>query len=107
VVLTGIKSHLDADLVSLKLVDATLVSELVRWLDAAIAAAKGGNSKALRSALQEARKLLKREYPDIDKENEEDLGDKGKQKSSRIDRLAAWVLDFDLRYIERRIPRTD
>jgi hypothetical protein len=103
VVLTGIKSHLDADLVSLKLVDATLVSELVRWLDAAIAAAKGGNSKALRSALQEARKLLKREYPDIDKENEEETDDKGKQKSSRIDRLAAWVLDFDLRYVEQRI----
>jgi hypothetical protein len=103
VVLTGIKSHLDTDLVKLKLVDPALVTELDRWLDAAVAAAKAGNSKALRSAIQEARRLLKREYPDIEREDGEDEGDKGKKQSSRIDRLAAWVLDFDMRYVERRI----
>jgi hypothetical protein len=103
IVLTNIQKHLDTDLISMKLVEPALVTELDRWLGAAIAAAGQGNTQALRTSLQEARKLLKREHADIDKDDDRDEDDKPTQIKSRIDKLAARVLDFDLRYVENRI----
>jgi hypothetical protein len=105
-VLASLKTHIDQDLVALKLVEPALVTELDRWLDAAIAAAKTGNSAALKVDIKELRKLLKREYEDVDKENAgEDFDDENKNKSAKrqIDKLAARVLDFDLKYVERLV----
>jgi hypothetical protein len=105
-VLTNIKKHLDTDLVSMKLVEPVLVSDLDRWLAAAIAAAKSGNSTALTADIKELRKLLKREHEDVDKENDgdgKDDDDKNKATKRQIDKLAARVLDFDLKYVERRV----
>lgn len=104
-ILTNIQKHLDTDIVNLKLVDSTLVVELDRWLTAAISAAKSGNDKALRADIHEARKLLKQEHEDVDKDDnlDQDDTDKATKTKSRIDRLAARVLDFDLRYVESRI----
>ncbi len=103
VVLAGIQKHLDTDLVSLKLVEPALVTDLDRWLGAAIAAAGQGNTQALRASLQEARKLLKQEHQDLDKDDDLDEDDKPTQIKPRIDKLAARALDFDLRYVENRI----
>jgi len=102
-VLTGIQKHLDTDLVTMKLVDPALITELDRWLGAAISAAGQGNTKALRASLQEARKLLLQEHQDLDKEDDNEEDNKPTQTKPRIDRLAARVLDFDLRYVESRI----
>jgi hypothetical protein len=106
VVLTGIKAHLDGDLVSMKLVDATLVADLDHWLAAAIAAAQTGNNKAEMNGVQQAQLLLKREYPDVDRDDG-DGGDQSDKRSSHIDQLAARVLDFDLRYVVERIDAGD
>ena len=103
VVLAGIQKHLDTDIVSMKLVDPVLVTDLDRWLGAAITAAGQGNTQALRASLQEARKLLKQEHQDLDKDDDLDEDDKPTQIKPRIDKLAARALDFDLRYVENRI----
>jgi hypothetical protein len=70
-ILASLKTHLDQDLVAMKLVEPSLVSELDRWLEAAITAAKAGNTPALKASLKEARKLLKREYADVDDDRDE------------------------------------
>jgi len=103
VVLVSLQKHLDTDLVNLKLVDPALVTELDRWLSAAISAADLGNTKALRASLQEARRLLKQEHQDLDKDDDRDEDDKPISTKYRISKLAARVLDFDLRYVESRI----
>lgn len=100
--LTGIKSHLDNDLATMKLVDPVLVSQLDRLLQAASDAANLGNTKAVRDDIKEARALLKKEHGDIDDDGDRD-DDKKKSKSSSIDWLAAKVLNFDLKYVERRL----
>jgi hypothetical protein len=104
-ILTSLKTHLDQDLVAMKLVEPSLVSELDRWLEAAITAAKAGNTPALKAGIKEARKLLKREYADVDDDRDEAGDDDGKErrKTARIDKLAARVLDFDLKYVEKRV----
>ena len=103
-VITNIQKHLDTDLVSLKLVDPVFVAKLDSWFVSAIDAAKQNNTKALRHAIQELRRLLKQEQPDADKEDDgdEQNDDKQKMPKPRIDRLAARVLDFDLRYVQKR-----
>ena len=51
--------------------------------------------------------MLKREYADVDQDDEDwdKDDDKGKEKdkSRLIDKLAAKVLDFDLKYIQKRL----
>jgi len=103
-VLANIQKHLDTGLVNLKLVDSGLVTELDRWLVAAVAAANSGNDKALRADIHEARQLLKREHEDVDKDDNGDHDDaRTTETKSRINKLAARVLDFDLHYVEKRI----
>lgn len=104
-VLTGIQQHLNTDLVSMKLVDPTLASQLDRLLQAAVDAAKLNNTKAIRHNIKDARKLLKTHCPDVDKDGDEDSDDNGKNKSKSplIDKLAARVLDFDLKYVEKQL----
>jgi hypothetical protein len=105
-VLASLKTHIDQDLVALKLVEPVLVMELDRWFDAAIAATKSGNSAALKADIKELRKLLKQEHEDVDKEiagEEMDDEDKNKTAKRQIAKIAARVLDFDLKYIEERV----
>jgi hypothetical protein len=96
-------------MVAMRLVEPSLVSGLDRWLEAAITAAKAGNTPALKADIKEARKLLKREYADVDDDRDEAGEDDGKErrKTARIDKLAARVLDFDLKYVERRVKGTE
>lgn len=105
-VLTNIQKHLDTDLVSLKLVDPVFVAKLDSWFVSAIDAARRGNTEGLRNAIHELRRLLKREQPDADKEDDDSDdkdGDKNKTPRPGIAKLAAQVLDFDLRYVQQRI----
>lgn len=100
--LTGIQTHLNQALVSMKLVDPVFASQLDRSLQAAIDAAKLGNTKALKDHLKDIRHMLKKEHGDIDNEGDDKDNDKPK-KPGAIDKLAARVLDFDIKYIEKRI----
>lgn len=103
-VLANIQKHLDTDLVNLKLADPALVAQLDPWFATAIDAARRNNVEGLRHALNELRRLLKQECPDMDKDDSDrDDNDKGTKTPSRLDRLAARVLSFDLRFVENRL----
>jgi hypothetical protein len=102
-VLTNIQKHLDTDLAGMKLVDPALVAQMDPWFATAIDAAKRNNTAGLRNALQELRRLLKQECADVDQEgNETDTDDKP-VPPVRIAKLAARVLNFDLKYVGSRI----
>lgn len=107
-VLTSMQKHVNQDMVSKNLIDPVFASQLDRLFQTAIAAAKGGNIVALKDNLKDLRQMLKREHADVDKDDEdwdkEDDG-KGKEKDKArlIDKLAAKVLDFDIRYVEKQI----
>jgi hypothetical protein len=103
VVLTNIQKHLDTDLVSLKLVDPALVAQMDPWFATAIDAAKRNNAEGLRNALQALRRLLKQECADVDQEGNEAENDDKPVPPARIAKLAARVLNFDLKYVGSRI----
>lgn len=111
-VLTNMQKHINQDLVTMKLIDSTFASQLDRLFQTAIAAAKGGNTAALKGDIKDLRRMLKREHADVDKDDEgwdkdDDGKDKEKDKSRLIDKLAAKVLDFDLKYIQKRLGHDD
>lgn len=102
-VLAGIQQHIKTDMLSTQLVDVAFVSQLDPWFASAIDAAKRNNIQGLRHAIKELRRFLKQEYGDMDKEatdSDEAEDDKAKR---RITKLAARVLDFDLKYVEKRV----
>lgn len=102
--LTGIQKHLNQDLVSMKLIDPVFAAQLDRTLQAAIDAAKLNNTKALKDHLKDLRRALKKEHDDVDKEDDDEEDQDGKpKKSGSIDKLAARVLDFDIKYVEKRL----
>lgn len=104
VTLTGIQKHLNQDLVSMKLVDPVFASQLDRSLQAALDAAKLNNTKALKDHLKDLRRVLKKEHDDVDKKDDDKEDEDGKsKKSGSIDKLAARVLDFDIKYVEKRL----
>lgn len=103
VVLTNLQRHIDQDLIKMKLIDSVLVTQLDRLFLAAIDAAKRNNISGLRNNLKDIRQVLKEEHEDIDKDEDEDKDENQKAKSSAIDKLAAKVLDFDVKYVLKRI----
>ncbi len=104
-VLTSLQKHVKEDLVGMALIDPVLASKLDPLFVAAIDAAQRGNAEGARKAIKDIRHLLKREHEDIDKdEDRDDDQDDRKHKNKRlIDKLAAKVLDFDLKYVEKRV----
>lgn len=111
-VLTSMQKHVNQDMVSMNLIDPAFASQLDRLFQTAIAATKGGNTVALKGNLKDLRQMLKREHADVDQDNEDwDKDDDGKgkekDKSRLIDKLAAKVLDFDVKYIQKRLDHND
>lgn len=105
VVLTGIQQHVKTDMLSMQLIDTSLIALLDPWFASAIDAAKRNNTEGMRHAIKELRRLLKQEHADVDRDDDGDMGDDDKEKKTkpRIDKLAARVLDFDLKYVEKRV----
>jgi len=106
-VLTAIQHHIDRDLVAMKLIDPVFAAQLDRLLQAAIAAVNIGNTKAAREDLNELHRLIESEHKNIDKDDDKGDRDKDKDKSRLIDKLAARVLVFDLRYVAKRLEGKD
>jgi hypothetical protein len=103
-VLMGIQQHLRDDLSRYQLVDQVFASQLDRYLQAAIAAANQGNNAGVIANLKDLRQMLKKEHPDVDQDGyAESDPDKVKNRQVLIDKLAARVLDFDFKYIEKRV----
>jgi len=94
--------------IAMQLLDATFSSQLDRYLTAAADAYRHNQPKAGKEHIQTLRKMLKKEHEDCDKEDEKEDGGpevKHDDKAKRvlIDRLAARVLDFDLKYVLKRM----
>lgn len=103
VVLANLQKHVKADMASMQLIDPALLALIDRGLTQAIAAAQGGNTPSLLHEIKSLRQLLKQEHTDVDQDNDGDDDDKEKKPKPRIAKLAAKVLDFDLKYVEKRI----
>ena len=105
VVLQGIQTHVQ-ELVGMELIESVFASQLDRLLQAAVDAVKQGNLDAARSDIKDTRHLIHNAHTDLDKE--EWVGhDKNtaKGKHHLIAKLAAKVLYFDLRYVEKRMKQ--
>lgn len=110
-VLTSLQKHVKEDLVGMTLIEPVLASRLDPLFAVAIDAAQRGNAEGTRKAIKDIRHLLKREHEDVDKNDDDEAEDddqddkkKNQHKNKRlIDKLAAKVLDFDLRYVEKRV----
>ncbi len=109
-VLTSLQKHVKEDLVGMALIDPVLVSKVGPLFVSAIDAVQRGNTEGARKSIKDIRHLLKREHDDVDKDDHDDEDDdqddkkKDEHKNKRlIDKLAAKVLDFDLKYVEKRV----
>lgn len=106
--LNNLRNHISQDVINLKLIETNLAFQLDRWLKAAADAISLNNTKAARENLHEAMKLLKKEHPDCDKEDmdkRDDSEDDGKYSVEKvvIDRLAAQIIAFDIKYVDKRL----
>lgn len=104
VVLGGMQKHVKDDMASMQLIDPNLLAAIDRGLTQAIAAAQIGNTSSLLHEIKNLRKLLKQEHKDVDQDDDDrDDDDKNKAAKRQIDKLAAQVLDFNLKYVEKRV----
>lgn len=93
-----------------QLLDPAFSSQLDRYFQSAISAYRLNQPKVGKKHLQTMRELIKKEHADADREDDkDDRGEKGdddnKNKTRRalIDKLAARILDFDLKYVTKRM----
>jgi hypothetical protein len=90
---------------SKQLIDPVFAAQLDRSMVAAANAFRSNQLKAGREHIESLRKLLDREHKflDHDDEDNEDTPEHKHATRNTIDRLAARVLDFDLRYVLKRM----
>lgn len=106
VVLDNLRAHITQDIVELKLIEPTFAAQLDRTLEAAAETVRRNQQKAARDLLHEAFKLVHRAHPGLDRDDWEDEEGKPQDKARSvhpIDRLAARVIAFDLKYLEHRL----
>lgn len=92
---------------SKQLLDLAFTAQLDRYLAAAANAYRLNQPKAGKENIDAVRKLLAHEHQNLD-HDEDDSEDTAEHKAATrltIDRLAARVLDFDLRYVLKRMER--
>ena len=105
VLLERIQTHMHT-WINKQLLDASFSSQLDRNFQSAISAYRLNQPEVGKKEIKTMRKMLKNEHADADKEDDDDRGAKGdddKTKSVLIDKLAARVLDFDLKYVIKRM----
>ena len=88
-----------------QLLDPAFATQLDRYMIAAANAYRSNQPKAGKENIESVRKLLEHEhrYLDHDEEDNEDTAERKAATRLTIDRLAARVLDFDLRYVLKRM----
>lgn len=102
--LSSMQAHIKKDLIQMRLVEPGFAAELDRLLQSAIDASKVGATKALAGKLKDFRQAIQKASPgvDVDEAWMSDDG-KGGNPNRLIDRLAARVLFFDIKYIEKHL----
>lgn len=111
VTLERIQAHMHT-WIGMQLLDATFSAQLDRYFQSAISAYRLNQPKVGKKHIQTMRELIKKEHADADREDDkDDRGEKGdnhdKNKRVLIDKLAARILDFDLKYVTKRMDRDD
>jgi hypothetical protein len=103
VLLDRIRTHM-ATWSGKQLVDPAFAAQLDRYLVAAADAYRLNNAKAGREHIETLRKMLAKEHHNMDHDDEDsdDAEERKAQTRFTVDRLAARVLDFDLRYVLKR-----
>jgi hypothetical protein len=91
-----------------QLLDPVFSAQLDRYFQSAISAYRLNQPKVGKKHIQTMRELIKKEHADADREDDkDDRGEKGndhdKNKRVLIDKLAARILDFDLKYVTKRM----
>lgn len=91
-----------------QLLDPALSAQLDRYFQSAISAYRLNQPKAGKKHIQTMRELIKKEHADADREDDKDdrdekADDRDKNKRALIDKLAARILDFDLKYVAKRM----
>ncbi len=93
--------------IGMKLLDATFSSQLDRNFQSAISAYRLNQPKVVKKQIQTMLELINKEHQDLgrDEERESDKTHEKNddRKSALIDRLSARVLDFDLKYVTKRM----
>jgi hypothetical protein len=104
VLLDRIRAHV-ATWPGKQLADPAFAAQLDRYLLAAADAYRLNNTKAGREHVETLRRMLAKAHPDVDHDDEDDDDGEERKHATRlsIDRLAARVLDFDLRYVLKRM----
>ena len=104
VLLGNIRTHV-ATWPSKQLLDPAFLTQIDRYLVAAADAYRLNQPKAAKEHINTLRRLLERDhqYLDHDDEDNEDTPEHKHATRLSIDRLAARVLDFDLRYVLKRM----
>jgi hypothetical protein len=102
VLLDRIRTHV-ATWPGKQLLDPSFAAQLDRYMVAATEAFRLDQPKAGKEHIQTLRKLLAKEHHHVDHDDDNDDTDEHKTATRfTIDRLAARVLDFDLRYVLKR-----
>ncbi len=104
VLLERIRIHV-ATWPSKQLLDAAYAAQLDRYLVAAAEAYRLNNPKAGKEHIETLRRMLAKEHHHVDHDDEDDDDGEERKHTTRfsINRLAARVLDFDLRYMLKRM----
>ena len=107
VVLERIQAHTHT-WIAQQLLNSALSSELDRYFQSAISAYRLNQPKVGKKHIQTMRELIKKEHADADSEDDkDDMDEKGddreENKRALIDKLAARILDFDLKYVAKRM----
>ena len=109
VTLERIQAHMHT-WIAMQLLDPAFSSQLDRSFQSAISAYRLNQPKVGKQQLEAMRVLIKKEHADADKEDDQDdRGEKGedddkaRNKRVLINKLAARVLDFDLKYVTKRM----
>jgi len=103
VLLDRIRTHV-ATWPAKELLDPAFAAQLDRYLVAAADAYRLNNAKAGKEHIKKIRELLEHEHKYLDHDDEDNDDNEERRVVTRfsIDRLAARVLDFDLRYVLKR-----
>jgi len=108
VLLDRIRAHVST-WPSQQLVDSAYAIQLDRRLVAAADAYRLNNAKVGKEHIEAIRKMLEKEHHYLDKEDADDEDTEEHKRAVRftIDRLAARVLDFDLKYVLKRMKKNE
>jgi hypothetical protein len=107
VTLERIQTHMHT-WIGMQLLDPAFSAQLDRYFQSAISAYRLNQPKVGKKHIQTMRALIKKEHAGADREDDnDDRGEKGddddKNKRALIDKLAARILDFDLKYVTKRM----